>query len=183
MNSQTNPTMAVILAAGQGTRMESDLPKVLVPVCEKPMVRYVTDALATAGVDRIVAVVGYRADLVRAELESIPDIEFAEQLEQRGTGHAVMMCRQQLEQHDGPVFVVAGDAAMLQASSVSKLLDIYEQESPACIIGTVLPREPHRLRPCHSRCRRQLPNHCRRKRRHRRPTCRPGNQRQQLRLQ
>jgi len=142
MNAKQSPTMAIILAAGKGTRMESELPKVLVPVCGKPMVRYVTDALATAGVDRTVAVVGYRADLVQAELETLSDIEFAEQLEQRGTGHAVMMCRKQLEDHNGPVFVVAGDAAMLQASTVSKLLDIYAEESPACIIGTVKHENP-----------------------------------------
>jgi bifunctional UDP-N-acetylglucosamine pyrophosphorylase/glucosamine-1-phosphate N-acetyltransferase len=142
MNTNQSPTMAIILAAGKGTRMESELPKVLVPVSGKPMVRYVTDALATAGIDRLVAVVGYRADLVQAEHENIPDIEFAEQLEQRGTGHAVMMCRQQLEDHQGPVFVVAGDAAMLQASSVSKLLEIFEQESPACVIGSVHHENP-----------------------------------------
>ncbi len=122
--------------------MESELPKVLVPVSGRPMIRYVIDALATAGVNRIVAVVGYRADLVRAELASEPGIEFAEQLEQRGTGHAVMMCRKQLEDHQGPVLVVTGDSPMLQSSSVIKLLDLFKQQSAACLLGTVENENP-----------------------------------------
>jgi len=122
--------------------MESELPKVLVPVSGRPMLRYVTDALAAAGVHRIVTVVGYRADLVRAELQNESGIEFAEQLEQRGTGHAVMMCRKQLEDHQGPVLVVAGDSPMLQDSSVRKLLEYFQQQSPACVIGTVNNENP-----------------------------------------
>src|SRR5688572_29922136 len=62
------PAMAIVLAAGKGTRMKSELPKVLIPVSGRPMLRYVIDALRAAGVDRIVVVVGYRADLVRSEL-------------------------------------------------------------------------------------------------------------------
>ncbi len=76
--------------------MASDLPKVLVPVCGRPMIRYVIDAVRAAGVERMVVVVGYRADLVRQELAGEPGVEFVEQTEQLGTGHAVMMCRDQL---------------------------------------------------------------------------------------
>jgi bifunctional UDP-N-acetylglucosamine pyrophosphorylase / glucosamine-1-phosphate N-acetyltransferase len=134
--------MAIILAAGKGTRMKSELPKVLVPVAGRPMVRYVIDALRTAGVNRIVVVVGYRADLVRAELASLPDIEFADQTEQLGTGHAVMMCREQLASHDGPVVVVAGDSPMLQADSVATLLAEATARHAACLLGTVRRDDP-----------------------------------------
>ena len=89
--------LAIILAAGKGKRMASDLPKVLVPVCGRPMIRYVIDAVRAAGVERMVVVVGYRADLVRSELAGEPGVEFAEQTEQLGTGHAVMMCRERLD--------------------------------------------------------------------------------------
>lgn len=129
--------MAIVLAAGKGTRMKSELPKVLVPVAGRPMVRYVIDALRAAGVERIVVVVGYRADLVRAELASLSGIEFADQTEQLGTGHAVMMCRQQLASHDGPVVVVAGDSPMLQADSVATLLAEATSRQSACLLGTV----------------------------------------------
>lgn len=129
--------MAIILAAGKGTRMKSELPKVLVPVAGRPMVRYVIDALRTAGVQRIVVVVGYRADLVRAELADVPGIEFAEQTEQLGTGHAVMMCRPQLAAHAGPVVVVAGDSPMLQGDSVATLLQESAARDAAALLGTV----------------------------------------------
>ena len=61
-------TVAIVMAAGKGTRMKSDLPKVLVPVAGRPMIEYVLDALNQSGVRRIVVVVGYRADLVRERL-------------------------------------------------------------------------------------------------------------------
>ena len=122
--------------------MKSELPKVLVPVCGRPMVRYVTDALREAGVERTVVVVGYQADKVREELAGEPGIDFAEQQEQLGTGHAVMMCREQLAQHQGPVFIIAGDQCMVQVSSVRKLLDIFREDQPVCLLGTVDKEDP-----------------------------------------
>ena len=80
--------VAIVLAAGKGTRMKSDLPKVLFPVCGRPMVEYVLEALAEVGVKKVVVVVGYRADKVREELAKWPGLEFVEQSPQLGTGHA-----------------------------------------------------------------------------------------------
>ena len=137
MQHSTQPALAIVLAAGKGTRMKSDLPKVLVPVAGRPMIRYVVDALHQAGVRRIVVVVGYRAELVQDELAGEADIEFALQSEQLGTGHAVMMCRNQLSDHQGPALIVAGDSPMLQASSVSTLLDRFSNSASSCILGTV----------------------------------------------
>ncbi len=134
--------MAIVLAAGKGTRMKSDLPKVLVPVGGRPMVAYVLDALRQAGVDRMVVVVGYRADLVKAGLAGVPRVEFALQEEQLGTGHAVMMCREALGGHRGPVVVVAGDSPMLQAESVRRLLAEFDRRAAACLLGTVRKDNP-----------------------------------------
>src|SRR5688572_7402062 len=134
--------LAIILAAGKGKRMASDLPKVLVPVCGRPMIRYVIDAVRAAGVQRIVAVVGYRSNLVRDELACEPGIEFAEQTEQLGTGHAVMMCRQQLAQHNGPVLILAGDSPMVQVSSLRALLAEFAARRPACVLGTAKKTDP-----------------------------------------
>jgi bifunctional UDP-N-acetylglucosamine pyrophosphorylase/glucosamine-1-phosphate N-acetyltransferase/UDP-N-acetylglucosamine pyrophosphorylase len=128
--------MAIILAAGQGKRMASDLPKVLVPVCGRPMIRYVIDAVRAAGVSRIVVVIGFRSELVRQELAGELGVEFAEQTEQLGTGHAVMMCREQLARHDGPVLIVAGDSPMVQVSSLRALLAEFDASHPACLLGT-----------------------------------------------
>lgn len=134
--------LAIVLAAGKGTRMKSDLPKVLVPVGGRPMLRYVVDALRAAGVAKQVIVVGYRSDLVRAELAGQADVQFAEQSEQLGTGHAVMMCREAIAAHRGPVVVVAGDSPMLQADSVATLLAEFKKLDAACLLGTVRKEDP-----------------------------------------
>lgn len=136
------PPLAIVLAAGKGTRMRSELPKVLVPVNGRPMVRYVVDALRAASVARMAVVVGYRAELVREELAGEPNVEFVEQAEQLGTGHAVMMCRRQLAEHRGPVVVVAGDSPLLQAESVARLLVEHRRRGAACTLGTVSRDEP-----------------------------------------
>lgn len=138
MNSPT----AIVLAAGKGTRMKSDLPKVLCQANGRPLVDYVIDALREAGVEKIVAVVGYKADEVKSTLEPRGNVEFALQEDQLGTGHAVMMCRENLKNIDGPVVVVAGDSPMLQSSSISNLLDDFKATSPACILGTLLHDDP-----------------------------------------
>jgi bifunctional UDP-N-acetylglucosamine pyrophosphorylase/glucosamine-1-phosphate N-acetyltransferase/UDP-N-acetylglucosamine pyrophosphorylase len=135
-------TLAIILAAGKGKRMASDLPKVLVPVCGRPMVRYVVEALRTAGVDRILVIIGYRGDLVRAELADEPGIEFVEQTEQLGTGHAVMMCREQLAAHEGPVLILAGDSPMVQVTSLRAVLAEFAARRPACLLGTAHKLDP-----------------------------------------
>lgn len=135
-------SMAIVLAAGKGTRMESELPKVLVPVCGRPMVCYVLDALAAAGISRMVVVVGYRSDQVRQALASVPNLEFAEQAQQLGTGHAVMTCRDPIAEHQGPVVVVAGDSPMLEAKSVQTLVETCTRERAACVLGTVERDDP-----------------------------------------
>jgi bifunctional UDP-N-acetylglucosamine pyrophosphorylase/glucosamine-1-phosphate N-acetyltransferase len=129
--------VAVVLAAGMGTRMRSDLPKVLCPLLGRPMIEFVLDALAAAGVGRVIAVVGYRADDVRQALAGRPNLEFALQEERLGTGHAVKMATPQLAGHSGPVLIVAGDSPLLQAASVEKLLAYYSEHQPACLLGTL----------------------------------------------
>lgn len=137
--------IGLVMAAGKGTRMKSDLPKVLFPVCGRPMIEYVLDALKDAGINRIVVIVGYRADLVREALQNRTEIEFVEQTEQLGTGHAVMVCRNILKDHEGSVFVIAGDSPMIQADTVRTLLDDFDRESAACILGTAHKDEPFGL--------------------------------------
>lgn len=131
-------SMAIILAAGKSTRMKSALPKVLHNVCGRPMIEYVLDAARSAGVTRIVAVVGHRADMVREKLARHPDVEFALQSEQKGTGHAVMMCQDQLRSHHGPVLVLAGDTPLLKRESLSSLLETQQKQQAACVIGTAV---------------------------------------------
>jgi bifunctional UDP-N-acetylglucosamine pyrophosphorylase/glucosamine-1-phosphate N-acetyltransferase/UDP-N-acetylglucosamine pyrophosphorylase len=134
--------IAIILAAGKGKRMGSDLPKVLLNVCGRPMLRYVIDAVRSAGVERMVVVVGHRAELVRQELTGESGVTFADQTEQIGTGHAVMMCREAIAGHDGPVLVLAGDSPMVQVSSLRAVLAEFATQRPACLLGTATKPDP-----------------------------------------
>jgi bifunctional UDP-N-acetylglucosamine pyrophosphorylase/glucosamine-1-phosphate N-acetyltransferase/UDP-N-acetylglucosamine pyrophosphorylase len=134
---------AVVMAAGKGTRMKSELPKVLYPVCGKPMIEYVLDAMEKAGIGQIFVVVGYRSDLVRETLKFRKNLVFVEQTEQLGTGHAVMVCREELKQHTGLTMVVAGDCPMIQVDSIQKMFEAYTPAAtPSCILGTAMKENP-----------------------------------------
>lgn len=128
--------VAVILAAGKSTRMKSEVPKVLHPVCGRLMIEYVLDAARAAGAEQLIVVVGHKADLVRSSLAHHRDVVFAEQTEQKGTGHAVMMCEKHLASHSGSVLILAGDTPLLQGSSLKALLDSQTTSGAACVIGT-----------------------------------------------
>src|ERR1700690_3903351 len=138
--------VAIVLAAGKGTRMKSDLPKVLFPVCGRPMVEYVLDALKNVGVRQVVVVVGYRADLVRQALakRSEPEfrLEFVEQSPQLGTGHAVMVCRPALANYEGQILILTGDSPLVQPASLQAMFAEFERTRPACLMGTATKENP-----------------------------------------
>lgn len=143
-----NNRVAVILAAGKGTRMGLDLPKVLVPVLGRPMIEFVLEALDEAGVERKIVVVGHQAPLVREQLADWPGVEFVDQTEQLGTGHAVMVCREALADHTGGVMVLAGDSPLVQPASLQRLWTRFDQSDDepqgkfACLLGTLLHDDP-----------------------------------------
>ena len=122
--------------------MKSELPKVLFPILKRPMVEYVLDALEQVGVDKIIVVVGYRSDLVRETLAHRRNLEFVEQTEQLGTGHAVMTCHAKLSPHKDSVIVLAGDCPMIQVDSIRKLFEAYHNGFPSCILGTAHKENP-----------------------------------------
>ncbi|MFN0198592.1 MAG: bifunctional N-acetylglucosamine-1-phosphate uridyltransferase/glucosamine-1-phosphate acetyltransferase [Planctomycetaceae bacterium] len=131
-------SVAIILAAGKSTRMKSELPKVLHPVSGRPMIEWVLDAVRDAGAKRICVVIGHKADVVRSALSHHADVEFALQTEQKGTGHAVMMCEPVLGKHQGSVLVLAGDTPLLRAESLAALLTSQQELPAACVIGTAM---------------------------------------------
>lgn len=128
--------VAIVLAAGKSTRMKSETPKVLHTVCGRRMIDFVLEAARAAGAEQLIVVVGHRAELVRNALSDQPDVVFAEQREQKGTGHAVMMCEPYLATHDGSVLVLAGDTPLLQPASLQALLTAQHDAGAACVIGT-----------------------------------------------
>ncbi|MFP4052784.1 MAG: sugar phosphate nucleotidyltransferase [Phycisphaerae bacterium] len=136
---------AIILAAGKGTRMKSDLPKVLHEVCGKPMVQYVIDRCREAGATRVVVVVGHKAGMVQDAVDdNSGEMRFVLQEPQLGTGHAVMVCREELRQMDGPVLVLAGDGPLLRTHTLKELIDTHVQKGAACTLATsILPDPGH----------------------------------------
>lgn len=128
---------AIILAAGKSTRMVTDLPKVLHEACGRPMLAYVFDACREAGVKRILAVVGYRKDdVIAAMSEDYPEVVWVEQAEQKGTGHAVMCCRDDLGDFDGNVLIIAGDMPLVRTETLQQLITKHEDENSAVTLAT-----------------------------------------------
>ncbi|WP_442594174.1 bifunctional UDP-N-acetylglucosamine diphosphorylase/glucosamine-1-phosphate N-acetyltransferase GlmU [Parapusillimonas sp. JC17] len=116
----------VILAAGLGKRMQSDLPKVLHPIAGKPMLAHVLDNARKLQPARIVVVVGHGADQVKAAFHGQPDLEFALQSPQKGTGHAVQQAAPLLLDDGAPgnaTLVLYGDVPLVQADTLQRLLD------------------------------------------------------------
>lgn len=134
-------TLAVILAAGKGTRMKSDLPKVLHTLLGKPLVSFVTDACRGAGVNRTLLVIGHMADLVRSTLGK--DIEYTVQTEQLGTGHALMTAADQLgDNYKGDVLVLVGDAPFLTAEVIKALVDKHQKTGASATMMTAIMDPP-----------------------------------------
>jgi bifunctional UDP-N-acetylglucosamine pyrophosphorylase / glucosamine-1-phosphate N-acetyltransferase len=117
----------------------------LVPVCGRPMIEFVLDALERGGIEKIIVVIGYRAELVREALKGRKNLTFALQAQQLGTGHAIMVCRDLLAEHQGPVMVVAGDAPLMQSGTIESLMADYQRRPAACIIGTAYCDNPEGL--------------------------------------
>ena len=115
---------AVVLAAGKGTRMKSEKPKVVHEVLYKPMINHVVDELKALGVDETIVVVGHGAEQVEAIVEGVT---FVHQKEQLGTGHAVLQAKDILGDKEGLTLVLNGDAPLIRKETLQGFID-YHQE-------------------------------------------------------
>lgn len=134
-------TVALVLAAGKGTRMKSDLAKVLFPLAGRALVHYVLDAAEEAGCDRIIVIVGHQHERVRRELAE-RRVEFALQSEQLGTGHAVMCAAPLLDGYEGDVMVLAGDAPLIRGASLRELVEHHRRSNAAVTVLTAILHDP-----------------------------------------
>lgn len=135
-----NNRYAVILAAGQGTRMKSKLYKVLHPVMGRPMVQHVMNQINTVNLDEIVTIVGFGADAV---VEKIGDAsKFVIQEEQLGTGHAVQQAEEILKDKEGTTIVVCGDTPLITDDTYRELFNHHEQEHAKATILTTKIENP-----------------------------------------
>jgi len=136
------PLAAIILAAGQSTRMITDLPKVLHEVCGRPMLAYVIDACHAAGIKDICVVVGYGKEKIIERFTDQADITWIHQAEQKGTGHAVLCCKDHLAKFDGNCVVVCGDGPLLRLHTLSQLIDKHNEEHSAATLATAILPDP-----------------------------------------
>jgi bifunctional UDP-N-acetylglucosamine pyrophosphorylase / glucosamine-1-phosphate N-acetyltransferase len=133
---------AVILAAGQGTRMKSTLPKVLHEVAGQPMLAHVVKVAGMLGADPILAVIGHGADRVRSACGAT-GVTFALQAEQLGTGHALQCAAPNLAGFSGDLLLLCGDVPLLRVETLTALLDHHRAEQATVTVLTAILANPH----------------------------------------
>lgn len=131
---------AVVLAAGQGTRMKSKLYKVLHPVCGKPMVEHVVDEALKLSLSKLVTIVGHGAEEVKKQLGD--KSEYALQAEQLGTAHAVKQAQPFLADEKGVTIVICGDTPLLTAETMEQMLKEHTQREAKATILTAVAEDP-----------------------------------------
>lgn len=129
----------VIMAAGKGTRMKSDLAKVLHPILGRPMIHYVIELARTLGSERVIAIVGHQREKVRQQLAG-EHIEFAVQDPQLGTGHAVMQAEALLHGYEGDVLILSGDVPLLTRDTMRRFMEYHAGQAAAgTVLTTIIP--------------------------------------------
>ena len=139
--SQQKSRIALILAAGKGKRMNSDLPKALHKLNGRYMIDYVIDSARKAGIHRQILVVGHQAEQVRQALAD-RKVEFVLQADQLGTGHAVMMAETLLAGFRGDLVVLCGDMPLVKPETIAKLLEKRSQINAAAVVLTAILDDP-----------------------------------------
>ncbi len=132
---------AIILAAGKGKRMKSDLAKVLHPLCGLPMLTYPVAAARAAGAKKIVVVIGHQAEQIREQFRE-QGLIFTEQREQLGTGHAVLQAAEAFRDHDGTIVILCGDVPLIRPETVMSLCDQHRMEGATITVLTTIPENP-----------------------------------------
>jgi len=134
-----NKFCAVILAAGKGTRMKSDLPKVLHEIKGKPLLRYVLDTAEEAGAEKVVVIVGHQAQQVSTRF-SVSGCVFVLQEPQMGTGHAVLQAKNELVQYPGLTVILCGDVPLLKAATIKRMVKEHlAADALLTVLTTVAP--------------------------------------------
>ncbi len=131
---------SVILAAGKGTRMKSDLPKVLHKLCGIPMVGHVMNVAREAGSDRIVLVVGFGGELVAREVKGRVEVVF--QHRQLGTAHALQQAAGPMRDFGGDILVLCGDTPLVTAGTLKKLVSVHRETGVRATVLTAVLDNP-----------------------------------------
>ncbi len=137
-----NEFCTLILAAGKGTRMKSDMAKVLHVLRGKPLLYYSLQAARDAGAMKIVVIVGHQADKVREAFPD-PDLIFVDQMPQLGTGHAVMQADPVLKDYQGLTVILCGDVPLLKPETIRSLIHQHLESGADVTVLTTEPPGPH----------------------------------------
>lgn len=129
-------TAAIILAAGKGTRMRSDEPKVIFELAGKPMINRVVETANKINSNLIAIVVGYKKEQVRDVVPKNSNIKFVEQVQQNGTGHAVMVTENIFKDFEGDVFILCGDVPLLRHKTLEKIQEHHREHNASCTVLT-----------------------------------------------
>ena len=115
----------LILAAGKGTRMHSDLPKCGYPILRKPMIEYIVENMEHSMIDEVVVVVGHKKEYIQDILKD--RVKYAVQEEQLGTGHAVLQTEDILANKEGYTYIIPGDVPLINKDVINKILSAHEE--------------------------------------------------------
>jgi len=128
----------IILAAGMGKRMKSDLPKVLHPLAGRPLVHHVIELARSVGSERIVLVIGHGRQLV---IDATPGmgVEYAVQEQQLGTGDAVNSCRDMMKDFQGQILILSGDVPLMRSDTVREAYELHKSSKAAVTVFTFIP--------------------------------------------
>ena len=132
-------TVAIILAAGRGTRMKSELPKVLHKILGKPMIRYVLDSVKAAGVSDVILVAGYGSALLQ---DAAKDAKIVVQKELLGSGDAVRTAKRALANYAGDILIVCGDTPLIKADTVKALIAKHKSSGAGVTVLTAKLNDP-----------------------------------------
>jgi bifunctional UDP-N-acetylglucosamine pyrophosphorylase/glucosamine-1-phosphate N-acetyltransferase len=138
-----SPTHVVILAAGQGTRMKSRLPKVLHRIAGRPMVEYALRSARSVNPATVTLVVGHQADAVRAQLANHEGLQFAVQQPQLGTAHALQQAEPVLAGRSGTLILLSGDVPLLSSATLQRLLQTHTAANAAATVVTAMVDRPY----------------------------------------
>ncbi len=136
-----NQLISIILAGGKGTRMRSNIPKVLHPLGGRPILEYVIDLAKNVGSSRVIIIIGYQAEKLRY-IFSREGVEFAEQKEQLGTGHAVLQAEGMMKDFNGDVLVLSGDVPLLKMKTIDELIKRHRDTGAAVTLLTTFMNDP-----------------------------------------
>jgi bifunctional N-acetylglucosamine-1-phosphate-uridyltransferase/glucosamine-1-phosphate-acetyltransferase GlmU-like protein len=128
------PPIALILAAGKGTRMRSEIPKPIVLLRAKPIVKYIINAFESSGIEEIVLVVGYKSDMVKETLGT--KYTYVVQAEQKGTAHAIMQVRDKVGWKGKDIFIFVGDSPLITKGTIDHLLRAHQKANADCTFLT-----------------------------------------------